>query len=182
MRLKTAVFSVAFACASVSAQADGLVAVSALPFSSGPTAYPTAFTGFGYGLGFSYQYAGTPYAGTVRAISQGDGSLYALAFRYYLKGKMWTIAPDPNRQDVELQIRPRVWSLYLEAGPALYSATRTVTNGTVSVTGATVLFSAGIDRPIWGYSWGARMNYFNSATNSVHAFSGEVYIGFPIGI
>jgi hypothetical protein len=89
------------------ARADGLLAFSALPFSSGSADYPTAFSGFGYGVGFSYQAPGTPYAGTIRMISQGDGSIYGLLFRYYLKGKIWPVTPDPTRQDLELQLRPR---------------------------------------------------------------------------
>jgi hypothetical protein len=130
MRLKTALL-VAFGFFSASvgtsvAHADGLVAASILPFSSGSATYPTAFSGFGYGIGFTYQDPGTPYAGTIRMTNQGDGSLYALVFRYYVKGKIWPVTPDPNRQDVTLQLRPRFWSIYLEAGPALYSATQNI--------------------------------------------------------
>jgi hypothetical protein len=190
MRLKTALL-VAFGFFSASvgtsvAHADGLVAASILPFSSGSATYPTAFSGFGYGIGFTYQDPGTPYAGTIRMTNQGDGSLYALVFLYYVKGKIWPVTPDPNRQDVTLQLRPRFWSIYLEAGPALYSATQNISNaqgsGTVTVTGATVLFSAGMERPFGNYLGGIRVNYFNSTTNPVHALSGELSIGLPIGI
>lgn len=164
------------------ARAEGLIQFSGIPVSIASSDFPKAFSGFGIGAGFCYGFNATPHALDARFINQGQGSLYTLLYRQYLTGKMWTVAPEMNRQDLELQVRVKRRSVYWEAGPAIYNATHDIQFGTETVSGVGVLASLGFEQPISFFLGGLRLNYMNTLTNSIHFISAEFNIAFPLKI
>lgn len=166
------------------ARAASAIELSAVPFGSGPTSYPLAFSGFGFGLVLEKYIQEVNSGISAKLISYGSATLYQASYKQYLlSGPQLLIKADENSEE-PISVSSKHWSMFAEGGGNFYSMTKVDPSDKTSkilASGIGVQFALGAEYPLFYKIFATmRLNYFNAVgLNGVNAFYVDLSFGRP---
>lgn len=164
-------------------RAASSVMAGVVPFGTGgPSAYPNAFSGFGFTFAAEKYFLSSNSAISVRALTSGTATMVFPSFKkYFIKGPQLLKTTERN---TPYRISMKHWSVFAETCLNLYSMSNTNKDSSIlTATGLGAQVSLGAEYPLWWNAFSVlRFNYFNSLGGSSSAFYVDLNIGYPFSL